>query len=102
MNPERLSGLTPEEREAVNKVENKENTYSAYVVMRGHEYLRFGSYSKAVPVRNPLAATLYSRLTDAKRRLRDGAYIGRVEVPGSQFRIVIVTFALKGTSEVTW
>lgn len=43
-------------------------TFDAYVVVFEGKYLRFGSYSKATTVDNPLKATLYSRLKDAKRR----------------------------------
>jgi oligoendopeptidase F len=94
-------GLTPEERAAVNEAAPDENSFSAYVVMRGRDYLRFASYSKATGTRNPLAATLYSRLTDAKRRVRDGAYINRVEVK-EEFKVVFITFTLNGFKVVTW
>lgn len=94
--------LMPEERAAMKEAAPSENSYSAYVVMRGTDYLRFSNYGKASTVRNPLAATLYSRSSIARRRLRSGAWINRIEVPGTEFKIVLVTFTLKGVKEATW
>lgn len=45
--------------------------YSAYVFMLGDRYLKFGSYSSARLVENPLGASLYVSVQQANKRFTE-------------------------------
>lgn len=78
--------------------------HSAFAVKHGGDYLRFGSYRQADVVDSPLKATLYTRLSDAQRRIEKGAWIGPPSNPseiGSDYlRVVRVTVSVKEEVEV--
>jgi hypothetical protein len=50
-------------------------TYKAFVIKLGDKFCKFGSYSKCDLKDSPLKATIYSRKSDATRRVRDEHYV---------------------------
>jgi hypothetical protein len=66
---------------------------SAYALKRGDQFLRMGSYRVVTSVDNPLKASLYSRLSDANKRLEypGDFYMNDERVPARELRIVEVS-----------
>ncbi len=62
--------------------------HQAYAVRLGDKFCRFGSYSAVTLKQNPLAASLFMREQDAKKRLRKHYLPSGEPVAGIDFKVV--------------